>query len=154
MIHGIPAISYVDRGPGYRNEAIDADVGGLMERLSTTKNHALPYGSQASGRIERSSGQYPKHVAKRMVTYIGRDHDKEAAQAVHRQTRRELAQFGASQLLPGWADWTCLAYVPLRVLVQAAWRSKARGLLPPNAECLSPWSRPSRWCNFPDGLRA
>ncbi len=33
------------------------------------------------------------------------------------------------------AAWTCRVFVPLRLLVWATWRSKAKGLLPPNAEC-------------------
>ena len=41
--HGICAIFYVDRGPGFRNEALDADVGGLMGRLGITKMHAAPW---------------------------------------------------------------------------------------------------------------
>jgi hypothetical protein len=32
-------------------------------------------------------------------------------------------------------DWTCPAIVPLRLLIYAAFRSKAKGLFQPSAEC-------------------
>ena len=103
--HGIPAIFYVDRGPGYRNEAMDADVAGLMGRLGITKSHAAPYGSQAKGRIERPNATVWDTLAKRLPTYIGADMDKEAGQKIHKLTRRELKQFGESRNLPSWEDF-------------------------------------------------
>jgi len=106
--HGIPAIFYVDRGPGYRNEAMDADVSGLMGRLGITKMHAAPYGSQAKGRIERPNATIWDVLAKRLPTYIGQDMDKEAGQKVHKLTRREIKEFGQSRLLPSWEDFVRL----------------------------------------------
>lgn len=106
--HGIPAIFYVDRGPGYRNEAMDADVSGLMGRLGITKMHAAPYGSQAKGRIERPNATIWDVLAKRLPTYIGQDMDKEAGQKVHKLTRRELKEFGQSRLLPSWEEFVRL----------------------------------------------
>ena len=110
---GIPAIFYVDRGPGYRNEAMDADVGGLMGRLGITKSHAAPYGSQAKGRIERPNATVWDTLAKRLPTYIGADMDKEAGQKVHKLTRRELKEFGESRHLPSWDEFVrlCAAMV-------------------------------------------
>lgn len=106
--HGIPAIFYVDRGPGYKNKAFDADVGGLMGRLSITKMHAAPYGSQAKGRIERPNATIWDVLAKRLPTYIGKDMDKEAGQLVHKRTRKELKEFGYSASLPTWDDFVAL----------------------------------------------
>ncbi len=106
--HGIPAIFYVDRGPGYRNEAMDADVGGLMGRLGITKMHAAPYGSQAKGRIERVNATVWDTLAKRLPTFIGADMDKEAGQKVHKLTRQELKLFGQSHNLPSWEDFVAL----------------------------------------------
>lgn len=106
--HGICAIFYVDRGPGYRNEALDADVSGLMGRLGITKMHAAPYGSQAKGRIERPNLTIWDVLAKRLPTYIGADMDKEAGQKVHKITRRELAEFGESRHLPSWEEFVTL----------------------------------------------
>ncbi|WP_102226843.1 Mu transposase C-terminal domain-containing protein [Acidimangrovimonas sediminis] len=108
--NGIPAIFYVDRGPGYKNEAMDADVSGLMGRLGITKMHALPYGSQAKGRIERPQATIWDVLAKRLPTYISRDMDKEAKQFVHKKTRREIAEFGESRLLPSWERFVELAW--------------------------------------------
>ena len=106
--NGIPAIFYVDRGPGYRNEAMDADVGGLMGRLGITKSHAAPYGSQAKGRIERPNATVWDTLAKRLPTYIGADMDKEAGQKIHKLTRRELKEFGESRHLPSWDEFVRL----------------------------------------------
>lgn len=106
--NGIPAIFYVDRGPGYRNEAMDADVGGLMGRLGITKSHAAPYGSQAKGRIEVVNKTVWNTLAKRLPTYIGADMDKEAGQKVHKLTRRELKEFGAARHLPSWEEFARL----------------------------------------------
>ncbi|HBD91785.1 MAG: integrase [Rhodobacteraceae bacterium GWE1_64_9] len=107
---GIPAIFYVDRGPGYRNQALDADVSGLMGRLGITKMHAAPYGSQAKGRIERPNATIWDTLAKRFTTYIGADMDKEAGQKVHKITRRELKEFGESRHLPTWEEFVRLAW--------------------------------------------
>lgn len=105
---GIPAIFYTDRGPGYRNDAMDADVSGLMGRLGITKQHAAPYGSQAKGRIERPNGTIWNTLAKRLPTYIGTDMDKEAGQKIHKLTRREIKEFGQSRALPSWDEFVRL----------------------------------------------
>ncbi|WP_323041548.1 Mu transposase C-terminal domain-containing protein [Gemmobacter sp.] len=103
-VHGICAIFYTDRGAGYKNKTFDADVGGLMGRLGITKMHALPYNSQAKGIIERFNHVW-NNLAKRMPTYIGRDMDKEAKKAVHKETRSEIKEFGQARRLPSWADF-------------------------------------------------
>ena len=103
--HGIPAIFYVDRGPGFRNEAMDADVGGLMGRLGITKMHARAWNSQGKGRIERPNATVWDVLAKRFPTYIGEDMYKEAGQKIHKITRREIAQFGQSHHLPSWEEF-------------------------------------------------
>lgn len=105
IAHGIPAIFYTDRGPGYRNDAMDADVSGLMGRLGITKMHAAPYGSQAKGRIERPNATIWDVLAKRFPTYIGADMDKEAGQKVHKITRSEIKAFGQSRHLPSWDEF-------------------------------------------------
>lgn len=102
---GVCAIFYVDRGPGYKNQTFDADVNGLMGRLSITKMHALPYNSQAKGIIERFNRTVWNPLAQKLPTYLGKPMDKEAAKAVHKATRREIAETGTSRLLPTWDDF-------------------------------------------------
>lgn len=97
--HGIAAIFYADRGPGYNNEAIDA----LCDRLGTTVMHSLPYNSQSRGVVERLNGSVWNTLAKEFPTYIGPDMDREAKMRVHKQTRRELKAAGVSPLLPDFA---------------------------------------------------
>lgn len=106
-VHGIPAIFYTDRGPGYKNKTFDAEVGGLMGRLSITKMHALPYNSQAKGLIERFNAVW-NDLAKELPTYIGTDMDKEAGGAIHKETRGEIKEFGIARRLPSWEDFLAM----------------------------------------------
>lgn len=103
--HGIPAIFYTDRGPGYRNEEMDHPTLGLCARLGTTPTHSLPYNSQARGIIERVNGSVWNTLAKEFPTYIGPDMDREAKMRVHKETRRELKETGGSRLLPSFAEF-------------------------------------------------
>lgn len=106
--YGICAMFYTDRGAGYKNKTFDgrdgSEVLGLMARLSITKMHALPYNSQAKGIIERFNHVW-NDLAKRMPTYMGADMDKEAKQAIHKETRGEIKQFGEARRLPSWQDF-------------------------------------------------
>lgn len=103
--HGIPAIFYVDRGPGYKNDAVDNEVTGFAARLGITKMHALPRNAQAKGIIERFNGTVLVPLAKEFPTYIGADMDREAGQKVHHITRKEIREFGISKTLPSFANF-------------------------------------------------
>ncbi len=98
---GIPAIFYTDRGPGYRNKAMDAAVTGFMARAGITAMRALPYNSQAKGVVERVNQIYGP-AARALPTFMGREMDKEAKLIAFKNTRREIALTGQSRLLPGW----------------------------------------------------
>ncbi|SNY91421.1 putative transposase [Cohaesibacter sp. ES.047] len=100
--HGIPAIFYVDNGPGYRNKTFDADATGMMGRLGISKMHSIAYNSQARGIIERFHGSVWNPLAKSYVTYVGRDMDKEARKKAFDVTRREVKEFGRSRILIEW----------------------------------------------------
>lgn len=109
--HGIPAIFYTDRGPGYRNKTFDGrdgvDLGGLMARLGITKMHALPYNSQGKGIIERFNAVW-NDLARTLPTYLDQEMDKEASSKVHKLTRSEIAQFGSSRILPVWDEFLAM----------------------------------------------
>lgn len=105
VAHGIPAIFYADRGPGYRNKALDADATGMMMALSITKMHSLPYNSQARGIIERFNGSVWNRLAKEFPTYIGADMDREVKQKTFRRTRGDIREFGESRLLVSWEEF-------------------------------------------------
>ena len=100
--HGIPAIFYVDRGPGYKNDAVDNEVTGFCARLGITKMHALPQNAQAKGIIERFNGTVLVPLAKEFPSYIGADMDREAGQKIHKITRKEIKEFGISKTLPSF----------------------------------------------------
>lgn len=101
---GVPAIFYSDRGPGYRNAAMDAPLTGIVSRLGCEHHFARPRNAQAKGNVERFQKLWIK-VAKRRETYTGGDMDREAKLLAFKTTRREVALFGASRILPDWADF-------------------------------------------------
>ncbi len=96
---GIPAIFYTDRGPGYKNKAMDNPLTGFLARSGITAMRALPYNSQAKGIVERLNHVYTP-AAKALETYMGHDMDKEAKLLAFKTTRRELAMTGTSRVLP------------------------------------------------------
>lgn len=99
--NGIPAIFYTDRGPGYRNQAMDSPITGFLGRAGITAMRALAYGSQAKGNIERFNHVWSR-LSRDLPTYLGKEMDKEARQLVHKTTRREIALSGRSATLPSW----------------------------------------------------
>lgn len=100
----IPALFYTDRGPGYTGKVMAAPLTGLLARLDITQMKAIAYNSQAKGIIERLNRMWSDD-ARQYETYLNEDMDKEARRAVFRQTRKELATFGASRTLPAWDEF-------------------------------------------------
>ncbi|MCJ7996092.1 transposase [Rhizobium cremeum] len=103
--HGIPAIFYADRGPGYKNDVLDNPLTGVTERLGVTKLHSLPQNSQARGIIERFNGSVWNPLAKEYSTYIGEEMDRQARQRSFKVTRKDIREFGASSRLPTWQEF-------------------------------------------------
>jgi putative transposase len=103
--HGIPAVVYFDRGAGYKNKRFDDEGNGLMSRLDITKMHALPYGSQAKGNIERSHRSIWIPFARKLPTYLGEDMDKEARLKIDKQIKADRKEFGYSRLLMPWEEF-------------------------------------------------
>lgn len=103
--HCIPAVVYFDRGAGYKNKAFDNEGNGLMARLDITKMHALPYGSQAKGNIERSHQSIWIPFARELPTYLGEEMDKEARLKIDKQIKADRREFGYSNLLMSWQDF-------------------------------------------------
>jgi len=102
--HGIPAIFYVDRGPGYRNQLLDDDVTGLCARLGITKAHSLPRNAQARGIVEAVQKHWNR-FARELPTYMGAGMDGEAARRVHLATRADIRRLGRSRRLPAWEEF-------------------------------------------------
>ncbi len=103
--NGIPAIFYVDRGPGFKNEVLDNQLTGVTERLGVTKLHSLPQNSQARGIIERFNGSVWNPLSKEFETYIGEDMDRQARQRSFKATRKDIKLFGSSSRLPSWQEF-------------------------------------------------
>ncbi|NTA10716.1 Mu transposase C-terminal domain-containing protein [Agrobacterium tumefaciens] len=103
--NGIPAIFYVDRGPGFKNDVLDNQLTGVTERLGVTKLHSLPQNSQARGIIERFNGSVWNPLSKEFETYIGEDMDRQARQRSFKATRKDIKLFGSSSRLPSWQEF-------------------------------------------------
>lgn len=103
--HGIPALLYTDRGPGFRNDALDNETSGICGRLGITPVHSLPYVSQSRGVIERSHQSIWGDLAKSLPSYCGGDMDREAGKARQKIVGGDLREFGTSRLLPNWDEF-------------------------------------------------
>jgi len=123
--HGIPAIFYVDRGPGFKNDVLDNQLTGVTERLGITKLHSLPQNSQARGIIERFNGSVWNPLAKEFETYIGEEMDRQARQRSFKATRKDIKLFGASKRLPSWEEFIAACRNAI-----AAYNSKPHSSLP------------------------
>ncbi|MGP4849506.1 transposase, partial [Marinobacter sp. 1Y8] len=97
--YGVPAILYVDNGPGYKNVMMTGEATGLMIRLGTEMKHSTAYNSQARGMIERVHKTIWIRLARRLPTYIGADMDRQAKQAVFKKTRKDIKESGVSNTL-------------------------------------------------------
>lgn len=104
-VHGIPAIFYVDRGSGFKNKRLDADLTGLMGRIGITKYHSLPQNSQARGIIERFHGSVWNPLSRMYDTYVGVEMDRQARQKSFKVTRKEIRELGASKSLPSFEEF-------------------------------------------------
>lgn len=98
--HGIPAILYVDNGPGYKNAFMENADTGLLGRLGITPSHSLPYNSQARGVIERFHKTCWVQGAKQLPSYIGAEMDRQARLEQFKLTRKALKSGGAMPLMP------------------------------------------------------
>jgi len=101
---GVPSIFYVDNGSGYHNVMISSHGTGLLDRLGIRLENSIAYNPQAHGMVEALNKLWVR-AAKELPTYIGADMDAQAANAVHKRTRRDVKLFGVSPLLMRWEDF-------------------------------------------------
>ena len=106
--HGVPAIFYVDRGPGYKNRLLDDGTLGLLARLGISKEHSIPQNAQARGIIEAFQKHWNR-FARELPSYMGAGMDREAARRFHIATRRDIARLGRSRKLPEWRAFVAAA---------------------------------------------
>jgi len=85
----VPAIWYTDNGRGFRNDMLEGPGVGFYDRWGITLKNALPYNSQARGLIERFQQVWVKS-ARQLITYKGRDMDKEAIRSIQRITNKAI----------------------------------------------------------------
>src|SRR5690606_28996914 len=73
----IPGIFYTDRGCGFINRHLGAEAEGVLARLGTSIETALPYGRQARGVVERFHRSCWVRGARFLPGFVGRDMDRE-----------------------------------------------------------------------------
>lgn len=124
-IRAIPAIFYVDRGAGFKNDHLkDVEIG-ILARLGTSIEHSLPYNSQARGTGERFHKSVWNRAGRDLPTFVGADMDPEARQKVFKKSRAELAEIGASSLHMPWDQFIAWGHE-----VVAAYNARPHGGLP------------------------
>ncbi|MFZ3191707.1 MAG: transposase family protein [Moraxellaceae bacterium] len=107
--YGVPAVFYVDNGSGYKNDLMKNEGLGLLARLGTSSEHSLPYNSHARGIIERSHQSVWVKAAQNLPTYMGKDMDDQAKQQAFKVTRKQIKQFGQSNLMLQWSEFVQVA---------------------------------------------
>lgn len=99
---GLFAILYTDNGSGFVNDATSDELTGFYARLGCLHERATPGRAQARGLIERPNQSLWRRAAKRQVSYVGRDMDREAARTIDKLTMKDIKAAGRSDLLPTW----------------------------------------------------
>ncbi|MFV3126086.1 Mu transposase C-terminal domain-containing protein [Niveispirillum sp. KHB5.9] len=84
------AIFYSDNGSGFVNEIVAGPVIGMLARVGATPQNSTGGRAQARGRIERLQGSCLKRAARELLTYRGRDMDREGAKAIEKRVERAL----------------------------------------------------------------
>ena len=94
-------IFYVDNGSGFDNDMVRE----VVDRLGGTMQHSIPYNSQARGVSERGHQTIWVRAAKKLTSYIGADMDKHVGSKVHRISRKQLKEVGATRYLPTFGEF-------------------------------------------------
>lgn len=99
------ALFYTDNGSGFVNHCLTDEVLGVLSRVGATPTTAIAYRAQARGKIERLQRSVWRRAARKVVTYVGRDMDREAQRAIERRIEVDLREDGASSILMTWDDF-------------------------------------------------
>lgn len=103
--HGIPALWYFDRGPGFDNLMQSDELIGFIARWGGEITHSIPYNSESRGLEERSHRTFLIPAAKKLPTYMGAAMDREARQKIHKITRADIRLTGTSRHLMAFDDF-------------------------------------------------
>ncbi|MBK5072538.1 transposase [Budviciaceae bacterium CWB-B4] len=114
--NGIPLIYYSDNGGGQKNHTLDAEITGILPRLSIRHETGIPGNPQGRGIIERAHQTVLHRLAKHFPTYYGKSADRDSTRvtlrainsAVNAQNQgKELtaAQQRARAKLPSWEQF-------------------------------------------------
>jgi putative transposase len=97
---GIPAIFYVDNGSGFTAQLLKDEALGVLGRLGIEIKHSIAYNSQARGVIERLQDTLWVSEARDLPSFVGKDMDREARQAWHKLSRKELKAKETVRVMP------------------------------------------------------
>ena len=103
--YGIPAIFYVDNGSGFKNKLLDSPGMGILARLGTSKEHSIPYNSQARGVIERFQRSCWVRGVSQFPACAKGDMDPEALKMVFKRVKQDIRDTGTTKLMLTWQQF-------------------------------------------------
>lgn len=103
--YGIPAIFYVDNGSGFKNKLLDSPGMGILARLGTSKEHSIPYNSQARGVIERFQRSCWVRGVSQFPACAKGDMDPEALKMVFKRVKQDIRNTGTTKLMLTWQQF-------------------------------------------------
>ncbi|WP_372069733.1 DDE-type integrase/transposase/recombinase (plasmid) [Tistrella mobilis] len=108
---GVPAILHTDNGAGFVNEVMSGDgrALGVLARLGITHERSQPGRAQSRGKIERLQRTLWKTSARSLVTYRGRDMDREIKKRIDQRIERDTRERGASRHVMSWEEFLAWA---------------------------------------------
>lgn len=102
---GIPAILYVDNGPGYQNAIMADERVGMLARLDIEMRNSIPSRPQGKGLMERAVQTICVSASKRLASCTHDDMDQDAGKKVFKIGRAQLKKLGKSALLPTFEEF-------------------------------------------------
>jgi putative transposase len=102
---GLFAMFYTDNGSGFIAKAMTSETVGLLARISATAVNSTPGRAQARGKIEAFM-KVLRAAARELVTYTGRDMDREFKKRLEKQIATQIRATGTSRQVKSWEDFT------------------------------------------------
>lgn len=103
--HGLFGIFYTDNGSGFIADAMTSETVGLLARIGATPENSTPGRAQARGKIEAFM-KVLRAAARELVTYTGRDVDREFKKRLEKQITQDFRATGTSKRVISWDDFS------------------------------------------------
>lgn len=108
---GLGAILYSDNGAGFVADVLTGSnkAVGILNRMGTRPETAIPGNAQARGVIERFQRTCWGAAAKELPSYAGKQGSRDAARLIDRRIRADYRDAGSSPLVMPWTDFLIFA---------------------------------------------